>query len=71
MSEKKYFTNGQKIHELIGVRRTYFFISGKIKAEGLFIMDQMESEWKFYRETGQLCQIGHFKKGKESCSCIR
>lgn len=31
----------------------------------------MEGEWKFYRETGQLWQIGNFKDGMKNGSFIR
>ena len=31
----------------------------------------MDGEWKFYRETGQLWQVGNFKKGKKNGSLIR
>jgi len=66
MSAKKNYANGQKIHELTGDKLIYFYKSGKLKAEGPFIKEQMDGEWKFYRETGQLCQVGHFKNGKKT-----
>lgn len=31
----------------------------------------MEGEWKFYRETGQLWQIGNFKEGQKQGSWVR
>jgi len=31
----------------------------------------MEGEWKFFRETEQLCQIGNFKNGKKNGVWIR
>jgi len=71
MLDKKFYANGQKIHELLGDRLTYFYKSRKIKAEGLFIMGQMEGEWIFYRETGQLWQVGNFKNHKKNGSWIR
>lgn len=64
MLDKKSYTNGQKSLELIGNKLTYFFKNGKVKAEGRYENDQMEGEWKFYRETGQLWQVGNFKNGK-------
>ena len=39
---------------------TYFFKDGKIKAEGIYENSQMQGEWKFYRKTGQLWQVGNF-----------
>lgn len=71
MLDKKFYANGQKIHELIGDRLTYFYKSGKIKAEGPFVSGQMEGEWIFYRETGQLWQVGNFKNHKKNGSWIR
>jgi len=71
MLEKKHYSNGQRIYELVGNRLTFFYKSGKIKAEGPYVSNQMEDEWKFYRESGQLSQIGHFKGNKKSGSWIR
>ncbi|WP_084110408.1 hypothetical protein [Desulfosporosinus lacus] len=31
----------------------------------------MAGEWKFYRETGQLWQIGSFENGKKNGSWVR
>ncbi len=31
----------------------------------------MDGEWKFFRETEQLCKIGNFKNGKKNWSWIR
>ncbi|MDF2885493.1 MAG: hypothetical protein K0R54_6067 [Clostridiaceae bacterium] len=42
-----------------------YFKNGKMKAEGTFLNNQMEGEWRFYRESGQLCQIGNFQQGKK------
>lgn len=71
MLDKKYFVNGQIAHELIGDKLTYFFKNGKMKATGPFIKGIMEGQWMFYRETGQLWQIGNFKNGKKHGSFIR
>jgi hypothetical protein len=57
MLDKKMYTNGQIVHQLVGNQLIYFFENGKIKAEGLYKNELMESEWKFYRETGQLLDI--------------
>lgn len=61
MLEKKTYANGQRVYRLENENLTYFFKDGTIKSEGSFINDQMEGEWTFYRATGQLWQIGHFK----------
>jgi antitoxin component YwqK of YwqJK toxin-antitoxin module len=71
MLEKKYYTNGQKIYELVGNKITYFYKNGKVKAEGIFENELMEGEWLFYRETGQLWQIANFKNSKKHGHWIR
>lgn len=71
MMKNKEYTNGQKTFEQTGDKLTYFFKNGKIKAEGLSINDIMEAEWKFYRETGQLWQVGNFKAGQKNGSWLR
>lgn len=71
MLEKKKYANGQITHELKGNSLTFFFKDGKIKAEGKYINGFMERGWMFYRGTGQLWQIGSFKKGMKHGSWIR
>jgi len=71
MMEKKQYANGQKVFEQEGDWLTYFFKDGKIKAKGISINEIMEGEWEFYRETGQLWQVGHFKNGQKHGSWIR
>jgi antitoxin component YwqK of YwqJK toxin-antitoxin module len=71
MMKNKEYTNGQKTFEQTGDKLTYFFKNGKIKAEGFSINEIMEGEWKFYRETGQLWQVGNFKKGQKHGSWVR
>jgi antitoxin component YwqK of YwqJK toxin-antitoxin module len=71
MLDKKNYTNGQKVQELKDNRLTYFFKNGKVKAEGFFENNLMEDEWIFYRETGQLWQIGNYKRGKKNGSWVR
>lgn len=64
MLEKKQYANGQQTHKLDGDVLTYFFKTGKVKAHGKYVNDQMQGEWVFYRESkgdgNQLWQIGHF-----------
>ena len=71
MLDKKYYVNGQLAHELVGDHLTYFFKNGKVKAKGAFINGLMEGEWIFYRETGQLWQVGNFKNSKKNGDFIR
>lgn len=60
IKEKKY-ANGQIVQELKEDVLIYFYKNGKVKAKGPYIKGLMEGEWIFYRETGQLWQIGNFK----------
>jgi len=69
MLDKKYCANGTPVYNLTGDRLTYYYKNGKLKAEGKYIKDKMEGEWLFYRETGQLWQVGNFKNGKKEGSC--
>lgn len=71
MLEKKNYANGQQVFELKNDRLTYFFKTGIKKAEGSYIKDIMEGEWKFYRENGQLWQIGNFKHNMKHGKWIR
>jgi antitoxin component YwqK of YwqJK toxin-antitoxin module len=71
MMKNKEYSNGQKTFEQTGEELTYFFKNGKIKAKGISINRIMEGEWKFYRETGQLWQVGNFKEGQKHGSWVR
>ena len=71
MMNKKLYTNEQKTFEQVGDTLTYFFKDGKIKAKGISINGVMQGEWKFYRKTGQLWQVGNFKEGQKHGSWLR
>lgn len=71
MMNKKQYTNGQKTFEQVGDTLTYFFKDGKIKAKGISIKGVMQGEWKFYRETGHLWQIGNFKDHQKHGKWLR
>ncbi|MCL2289443.1 MAG: hypothetical protein FWC34_01875 [Bacteroidetes bacterium] len=71
MQNKTHYTNGQKIFEQKGDVLTYFYKDGKIKAQGIFINNAMQGKWIFYRESGQLWQIGNFKDNKKHGSFVR
>jgi antitoxin component YwqK of YwqJK toxin-antitoxin module len=71
MMDKKQYANGQKIYDQKGDVLTYYFKNGKVKAEGISINGMMEGEWKFYRETGQLWQVGNFKHNQKHGPWIR
>lgn len=70
MNNKKY-ANGQKIYEQAGEMLTYFFKDGNVKAKGKSIQGMMQGEWTFYRETGQLWQVGNFKDNQKHGKWIR
>jgi antitoxin component YwqK of YwqJK toxin-antitoxin module len=71
MMKNKQYVNGQKTYEQAGNKLTYFFKDGKIKAEGISRNDVMQGEWKFYRESGQLWQVGNFQDNKKHGKWIR
>lgn len=71
MKDKSRYTNGQLIYEHNDDILTYYYKNGKIKARGPSIEGKMQGEWKFYRETGQLWQIGNFKDNLKHGQMIR
>ncbi len=60
MLKNKTYANGQKTYELKDHKMTVFFKNGLVKAQGLLENNLMEGEWMFYRNSGELWQIGHF-----------
>jgi antitoxin component YwqK of YwqJK toxin-antitoxin module len=71
MMKNMQYVNGQKTYEQVGDKLTYFFKDGKIKAEGISINGIMEGEWKFYRESGQLWQVGNFENNQKQGKWVR
>jgi len=71
MMNKKQYTNGQKTFEQTGDMLTYFFKDGKIKAKGISVNEVMQGEWIFYRETGQLWQVGNFRDNQKHGKWLR
>jgi len=71
MKDKSHYVNGQKIFEQEGDVLTYFYKNGQKKAQGISQNGQMQGKWMFYRETGQLWQIGHFRDNQKHGSFIR
>ncbi|MFA9422105.1 MAG: hypothetical protein ACERLG_00895 [Sedimentibacter sp.] len=71
MLSNEVYKNGQKTHELKDNKLIYYFLNGKVKAEGFFENGQMEGEWCFYRATGQLWQVGNFVGGKKNGTWVR
>lgn len=64
MLNKKLYANGQPTHKIENGILTYYFKSGKTKAFGGYIEEQMQGEWIFFKESqgdgDQLWQVGHF-----------
>jgi antitoxin component YwqK of YwqJK toxin-antitoxin module len=71
MMKNKQYVNGQKTYEQVGDKLTYFFKDGRVKAEGISSNGIMEGEWKFYREGGQLWQVGNFKNNQKQGKWVR
>ena len=71
MLSKKNYANSQPIYELTNDRLTYYFKNGTLKATGPFFNEMMQGEWTFYRETGQLWQVGNFKDNLKHGAFVR
>jgi len=71
MIKLKQYANGQKTYEQKGDTLTYFFKNGEMKAFGKSVNDIMQGEWKFYRESGQLWQVGCFKDNLKHGKWVR
>jgi len=69
--KNKQYANGQQVYEQTGDTLTYFFKDGTIKAQGSSIDNVMEGEWKFFKQTGQLWQVGNFKNGEKHGPWVR
>lgn len=71
MQGKTHYANGQPVFRQDGDVLTYFFKTGLKKAEGPFIAGVMQGEWRFWRETGELWQVGHFRDGVKQGEWLR
>jgi antitoxin component YwqK of YwqJK toxin-antitoxin module len=71
MLEKTHYSNGQKVFHLENDYLTYYYKNGIKKAEGKFVNLNMQDEWKFYRENGDLWQIGNFKDNQKHGNFVR
>ncbi|WP_019562292.1 toxin-antitoxin system YwqK family antitoxin [Caldimonas manganoxidans] len=71
MRGKTHYANGQPVFVQTGERLTYFFKTGLKKAEGISIDGVMQGEWRFWRETGELWQVGHFRDGLKHGEWLR
>lgn len=71
MQGKTHYANGQRVFRQEGDVRTYYFKTGLKKAEGPSVEGVMQGEWRFWRETGELWQIGHFRDGAKHGPWVR
>lgn len=71
MMEKKTYANGQNVYELKDDFLTYYYKDGTVKSKGPYLDEKMEGEWIFYRQTGQLWQVGNFKGNQKHGRWIR
>lgn len=61
MQKNSNYKNDNIAYEIKDNILTHYYKNGNIRAKGEYINDLMEGKWLFYRETGQLWQIGNFK----------
>ncbi|QYK42406.1 MAG: hypothetical protein KF887_04585 [Paracoccaceae bacterium] len=71
MQGKEFYANGQRVWQQQGDTLTYFFRSGIVKAQGRWDAGVMQGEWRFYRENGDLWQIGNFRDGQKHGTWVR
>lgn len=71
MQDKTHYANGQPIFRQTGKTLTYFFKTGLTKAEGESVDGVMQGEWRFWRESGELWQVGHFRDGLKHGEWLR
>ncbi len=69
--KERFYKNGQKMFEQKGSTLTWFFKTGQVKARGRSVEGVMQGRWVFYRETGQLWQVGHFKDNLKHGAFVR
>jgi antitoxin component YwqK of YwqJK toxin-antitoxin module len=65
------YANGQPKYELENGVMTHFYKDGDIRATGPFTDGAMEGEWKFYRDSGELWQVGSFKSNVKHGPFVR
>lgn len=69
--KEQFYKGGQKAIEVKGNTVTYYYKDGGLRAKGRMVDDMMQGKWIFYRETGQLWQVGHFKDNLKHGSFLR
>ncbi len=71
MLPKKFYSNGQKAYQIKGTTLTYYYEDGTRRAYGPYKNKLMEGKWTFFRKTGQLWAISHFKNSKKHGVWVR
>ncbi|CUA84914.1 hypothetical protein Ga0061061_101608 [Chelatococcus sambhunathii] len=71
MQGKTRYANGQPVFRQEDELLTYYFKTGLKKAQGRSVAGVMQGEWLFWRETGELWQIGHFRDGVKHGDWLR
>lgn len=73
--KKKQYANGQDTHKIDNEIITYYFKSGRVKAYGGYVNEQMQGKWIFNRETqnekDHLWQVGNFVDNQKHGRWIR
>mgnify|MGYP003469906656 CR=1 FL=1 len=67
---QEYYKNGQIKQVTKEGTRTHYFENGKIKAIGSFD-GKMQGDWKFYRKSGELWQVGCLEHDLKNGEWIR
>lgn len=71
MQGKTHYANGQPVFRQEGYTLTYYFKTGLKKAEGPSIDGVMQGAWRFWRDSGELWQVGHFRDGQKHGTWLR
>ncbi len=65
MNKDTHYKNGQRTFEQKGDILTYYYKDGSVRGYGPSIDGKMQGKWIFYRGTGQLWAVSHFKDDKK------
>ena len=65
------YINGQIKVVQTGDTLTHYYKNGEIKARGMSIEGMMQGEWQFFRQDGQLMQIGNLQDNQKHGLWVR
>ena len=71
MQGKTHCAKGQPVFRQEGAILASDFKTGLKKAKGRSVGSVMQGEWRFWRETGELWQVGHFRDGVKHGDWLR